>query len=814
MFSNSAAMSHTAPAAEQFITYQINTGAANATVPEMVKHKMPLLHGEYSCLNWLGWKKEWLDLIEAKLWDDLPQAQQARVKHNNLKLLLKDRAKNAYVNAVTISMAARRNMSLDDVEAGMEAVEELFVHPASRETILDLMSEPKVRGTTVAHHAARFTEYLSKILLLPAPMNGPVEDVDLSRMFKRSMPRSWQTIYGINSFRQVDTLTELIQFFSEIERREPRESQDTNSYRNTNRSNGNGRFGANARNGGNARFGGNGGNNRNGNARNGGNNNRNANNGGGNGNQRNNNGGANNRNGNGGFNNRNGNGNNRNGNIQDLCRNHPNGSHTNAQCNQNRNNGNNGGNGNGRNQNGNRNNGQNQNNNQGNNYQLTREVNEADVIDQFMCHFAIEATEEEIEAQTTLKPVKMCKEQKSSVITDIFFQAETISHGKSSVATMEIFVKFGEEGKSVKALIDTGANKSLIQSKYVPVDAILERSSITFQTGSGKLKSEQKMVMKYQLPQFTSHRVAESEFHLIESLSYPIILGTDFLLQFGFNLNFQKRTLEWDEIEIPMAKVSESMEKDIGVLNATHAYNQEPESIQELQSRSIGIKDAHYVDYTAEQLLENVDEEIKKPLLKIMKRNEDLFSGGLGLQSGKEYHIPIAPDAKPQSQKAFPIAKIYEETTRKEIDRLVKLGVLTPDNKSPWAAPTMIIPKKDGSVRLVTDFRRLNQFLERRPYPVPKITDMLYSLGRPQWFSALDLSMGYYTTPLDEESSLLTAFVVPWGKYRYLRLPMGISTAVEEFHSRMNMMYASMPQVHVYLDDIFAWTDRRVHSSA
>ena len=111
-------------------------------------------------------------------------------------------------------------------------------------------------------------------------------------------------------------------------------------------------------------------------------------------------------------------------------------------------------------------------------------------------------------------------------------------------------IKMNEEGKSVKALIDTGANKSLIQSKYVPVDAILERSSITFQTGSGKLKSEQKMVMKYQLPQFTSHRVAESEFHLIESLSYPIILGTDFLLQFGFNLNLRMLILDvFDEIK-------------------------------------------------------------------------------------------------------------------------------------------------------------------------------------------------------------------------------------------------------------------------
>lgn len=108
----------------------------------------------------------------------------------------------------------------------------------------------------------------------------------------------------------------------------------------------------------------------------------------------------------------------------------------------------------------------------------------------------------------------------------------------------------------------------------------------------------------------------------------------------------------------------------------------------------------------------------------------------------------------------------------------------------------MIIPRKNGTVRLVTDI------------------DMLYSLGRPDWFTSLDLSMGYYKTPLDHESSLITAFVVPWGKYRYLRLPMGINTAVEEFHSRMNIMFASMPQVHVYLDDILICTEGSIETYA
>jgi hypothetical protein len=66
--------------------------------------------------------------------------------------------------------------------------------------------------------------------------------------------------------------------------------------------------------------------------------------------------------------------------------------------------------------------------------------------------------------------------------------------------------------------------------------------------------------------------------------------------------------------------------------------------------------------------------------------------------------------------------------TRKEIDRLLLIGILERNSDSEWAAPTFIHPKKTGDVRVLTDFRRLNAQLRRKPYPLPWISDLLLQL--------------------------------------------------------------------------------------
>ena len=82
-----------------------------------------------------------------------------------------------------------------------------------------------------------------------------------------------------------------------------------------------------------------------------------------------------------------------------------------------------------------------------------------------------------------------------------------------------------------------------------------------------------------------------------------------------------------------------------------------------------------------------------------------MFDGTLGKYTGSNYNIELKEDIKPYYTKPFPISKIHELTLKKEVHRLVKIGVLKKINKSQWAAPIFIIPKKNNTVRFISDFR-------------------------------------------------------------------------------------------------------------
>ena len=106
------------------------------------------------------------------------------------------------------------------------------------------------------------------------------------------------------------------------------------------------------------------------------------------------------------------------------------------------------------------------------------------------------------------------------------------------------------------------------------------------------------------------------------------------------------------------------------------------------------------------------------------------------------------------------------ETFKTELDRLVKIGVLRKDHESLWSSPSFIIPKPGNkTVRFLSDFRKVNQQLVRKPYPIPKIMDIMQTLEGFQFASTLDLNMGYYTLKLDFQAQQIYTIITPWGKY-------------------------------------------------
>ena len=168
--------------------------------------------------------------------------------------------------------------------------------------------------------------------------------------------------------------------------------------------------------------------------------------------------------------------------------------------------------------------------------------------------------------------------------------------------------------------------------------------------------------------------------------------------------------------------------------------------------------------------------------------------------------LELKKDAKPFHSRPFQVPKIYVETLKKEIERLVELGILEPVYESKWASPAFIIPKKDMRVRFLSDFRWLNKMLMRKPYPLPKISDIIQQLEGFTYATQLDLNMGYYTIRLDPASSDLCTIIFPWGKYRYKRLPMGVAGSPDIFQAKMMGLFSELEYVRAYLDDLLCIT--------
>ena len=110
--------------------------------------------------------------------------------------------------------------------------------------------------------------------------------------------------------------------------------------------------------------------------------------------------------------------------------------------------------------------------------------------------------------------------------------------------------------------------------------------------------------------------------------------------------------------------------------------------------------------------------------------------------------------------------------------------------------------KKDNTVRVVSDFRELNKRIVRKPFPIPKISTVLQELEGFTYATALDLNMGYYTIRLDPDASKICTIILPWGKYSYLRLPMGVACSPDIFQAKMSELMATLEFVRTYLDDL------------
>jgi hypothetical protein len=121
---------------------------------------------------------------------------------------------------------------------------------------------------------------------------------------------------------------------------------------------------------------------------------------------------------------------------------------------------------------------------------------------------------------------------------------------------------------------------------------------------------------------------------------------------------------------------------------------------------------------------------------------------------------------------------------------------------TPWCISLMVTPKPDGSLRVCLDPRFLNQYLVRPIYPFPNVDQIFSRVRGHKFFAKIDLTSGFWNLRMDSSSSDLCVFATPWGRFKFLRLPFGVSPAPERFHRIVADIIRGLPGVIHYIDDI------------
>ena len=142
-------------------------------------------------------------------------------------------------------------------------------------------------------------------------------------------------------------------------------------------------------------------------------------------------------------------------------------------------------------------------------------------------------------------------------------------------------------------------------------------------------------------------------------------------------------------------------------------------------------------------------------------------------------------------------------------------GVIEPSN-SEWAFPIVLVGKKDGSLRMCVDYRRLNAAAEAYAYPMPRVDDLIDTLGEAKYVTTLDLARGYWQVPVQESSRKYTAFATPFGLYQFKVMPFGLHGAPATFQRMMDVVLRDCTDyAAAYLDDVIIhssnWEDHISH---
>ncbi|CAC5426485.1 unnamed protein product [Mytilus coruscus] len=236
--------------------------------------------------------------------------------------------------------------------------------------------------------------------------------------------------------------------------------------------------------------------------------------------------------------------------------------------------------------------------------------------------------------------------------------------------------------------------------------------------------------------------------------------------------------------------------------------------------------DSKFISYF--NIPEYLTEVQKSTLIEFLHSHKGLFvteeNPDLGLTNVVQHHICLKPDFKPKHQRSYRLTPEKKDILRHHLDELLRQGVTAPVDETedvPITSPVVLLSKRTyqkgkanasskdtclSKFRFCCDFRYLNSMTQHFSYSISDLQDLTESCSNktPNFLTSIDLSSGFFQLPISKESQRYTAFNTCFGTFKFLRLPMGLSSSPASFQLLMDKVLKGLTfkSCLCYLDDI------------
>ncbi|GBG73872.1 hypothetical protein CBR_g17584 [Chara braunii] len=271
---------------------------------------------------------------------------------------------------------------------------------------------------------------------------------------------------------------------------------------------------------------------------------------------------------------------------------------------------------------------------------------------------------------------------------------------------------------------------------------------------------------------------------------------------------------EWDVEEDPLKRQTMEDEKIMARNIERRAQVQEEQYLfgrgQDIALRSIrlGLRDFARELTTQVGSEPNEEKPIDPAIAKLLEEFTDLAKPPTGVVPRPIQHrIEIEPGSMTPEGAVYRMSPRELEELRKQLDELLEKGWIRPIS-SPFRAPVVFVPKKEGELRMCIDYRGLNAITMKNAAPLPRIDDLLDRVQGCKYFSKIDLKSGYHQIEVHPDDQYKTAFRTKYGHYEFIVMPFGLTNAPATFQRCMNDLFRPWLNkfVVVYLDDILVFS--------